>query len=33
MFETTAGNIALAVGIFFELLGLWMVRKFAEIEV
>ena len=33
LFTTTAGNIALAVGIFFELLGIWMVRRFSSIEV
>jgi tight adherence protein B len=33
LFTTTTGNIALAIGIFFELLGLWMVRRFAVIEV
>jgi tight adherence protein B len=33
MFETTIGNIALGVGIFFELAGLWMIRRFADIEV
>ncbi|HXH22379.1 MAG TPA: type II secretion system F family protein [Dehalococcoidia bacterium] len=31
--NTTTGLIALAVGIFFEILGLWLVRKFAQIEV
>jgi len=33
MFTTTAGNIALAGGIFFELLGLWLVRKLSVIDV
>ncbi len=33
LFTTTAGNIALGVGIFFEVLGLWMVRRFGAIEV
>jgi tight adherence protein B len=33
LIHTTAGLISLAVGIFFELLGLWMVRFFARIEV
>jgi len=33
LFETTAGQISLTIGILFELLGLWMVRRFGEIEV
>jgi len=33
LIHTTAGLISLAVGIFFEVLGLWMVRFFARIEV
>ncbi len=33
LFVTTAGQIALAIGIFFEVAGIVMVRKFAEIEV
>ena len=33
LFETTAGQIALGIGIFFEVLGIVLVRKFAEIEV
>jgi tight adherence protein B len=31
--QTTAGRIGLAVGIFFELLGLALIRKLAKIEV
>jgi tight adherence protein B len=30
---TTAGRISLGVGIFFELLGLWLVRRFGQIDV
>ena len=30
---TTTGQIALGVGIFFELLGLWMIRRFAEVDI
>jgi tight adherence protein B len=33
LFQTTVGNIALTIGVFFELLGLWMVRRFSVIEV
>ena len=33
LFETTAGQIALGIGIFFEVLGVVLIRKFAEIEV
>jgi tight adherence protein B len=33
LITTTAGLVALTVGIFFEILGLWLVRKFAQIEV
>ena len=29
----TAGRIALAVGIFFEIFGLWLIRKLAVVEV
>jgi tight adherence protein B len=31
--ETAAGQISLAVGIAFELLGLWMIRRLAVIEI
>jgi tight adherence protein B len=33
LFTTTTGHIALAVAIFFEVLGIWMVRHFSKIEV
>jgi tight adherence protein B len=33
LIETTAGQISLAIGIAFELLGLWMIRRLAVIEV
>jgi tight adherence protein B len=32
LFTTTYGQIALAVGIFFEVLGYWLVRRLAVIE-
>jgi tight adherence protein B len=32
LFTTTAGNISLVVGIFFELLGLMIIRRLAVIE-
>lgn len=32
LFTTTAGNISLVVGIFFELLGLFIIRRLAVIE-
>jgi tight adherence protein B len=32
LFTTLAGNIALAVGLFFEVLGLWIIRRLAIIE-
>jgi tight adherence protein B len=32
LFTTAAGNISLAVGIFFELLGLFIIRRLAVIE-
>jgi tight adherence protein B len=32
LFTTTTGNISLAVGIFFEVLGLFVIRQLAEIE-
>lgn len=31
--ETAAGQISLAIGIAFELLGLWMIRRLAVIEI
>jgi tight adherence protein B len=31
--DTQAGRIALAIGIFFELFGLWLIRRLAVIEV
>jgi tight adherence protein B len=31
--ETAAGQISLAIGIIFELLGLWLIRRLAMIEV
>ena len=31
--QTTPGRIALVVGVGFELLGIWMIRKLADIEV
>jgi tight adherence protein B len=33
LFTTTTGHIALVVAIFFEVLGIWMVRHFSKIEV
>jgi tight adherence protein B len=33
LFTTTAGRIALTVGISFELFGLWLIRKLAVVEV
>ena len=27
------GNIALAIGIFFEIFGIWLIRRLAVIEV
>jgi tight adherence protein B len=33
LIETAAGQIALAIGIAFELLGLWMIRQLATIDV
>ncbi|HLF04227.1 MAG TPA: type II secretion system F family protein, partial [Dehalococcoidia bacterium] len=33
LFETTVGQIALGVGIAFELLGLWVIRRLVKIEV
>ncbi len=33
LIETAAGQIALAIGIAFELLGLWMIRRLASIDV
>lgn len=33
LFETTPGRIALAIGIAFELVGIWLVRRFAKVEV
>ena len=32
LYETGAGRIALAIGIGFELLGLWLIRRLAVIE-
>jgi len=33
LFEEPAGRIALAIGIAFELLGLWLIRRLAVVEV
>ncbi len=33
LIETAAGRIALAIGIVFELIGVYFVRKFAQVEV
>lgn len=33
LIETAAGQIALAIGIAFELLGLWMIRRLAAVDV
>jgi len=33
LFEEPAGRIALAIGIGFELLGLWLIRRLAVVEV
>lgn len=33
LIETTAGQIALAIGIAFELVDLWLIRRLAVIEV
>jgi tight adherence protein B len=33
LINTTTGLISLGVAIFFEFMGLWLVRKFAQIEV
>lgn len=33
LFQTTVGQIALTVGIAFELLGLWLIRRLVAIEV
>jgi tight adherence protein B len=32
LFETAAGRIALAIGIGFELAGLWLIRRLSVIE-
>ena len=32
LYKTGAGRIALAIGIGFELLGLWLIRRLAVIE-
>jgi tight adherence protein B len=31
--QTDVGRIALGIGAFFELVGIWLIRKFAKIEV
>lgn len=33
LINTTEGRISLAIGVFFELLGIWLVRRLAVIEV
>jgi tight adherence protein B len=33
LISTTEGRISLAIGVFFELLGIWLVRRLAVIEV
>ena len=33
LITTTTGQIALAVGIGFELLGLWLIRRLAAIDI
>jgi tight adherence protein B len=33
LFSTAAGQISLAIGIAFELLGLWLIRRLAVIEI
>lgn len=33
LFKTTAGHISLAIGIAFELFGIWLIRRLSVIEV